>query len=231
MLSTKYLPLSSSINTTKAKDMVSQLSLKNDIWGRYGFPSYDDHSVSLETELAALKKIGYVDNSFFSFYHSTIAKGYADLAPSFVCLTYNPTIITSRSLIVSLYTSWDYSSTNSTAGCKIPGIPTILEETWLPYPEEKNEQTWGAFYDQIVQVLARVESRFAESKWFFQDDNFEGFTAHKIFDKTMGYECIREWTFEEKPVDFQRISFGPYGSYWGTLWYFCEKKNLSYSTN
>ena len=188
--------------------MVSKLSIKKDIWGKYGYPSHDDHSVSKETTLAVIEKMGYVDNEFFDFHDWLTAKvqGGLDVAPCTVGLTYKPTAIKAYPLRVKLYTTWG----NGCAGCTIPGISTISEDIWLPYPEEKTPQTWERFHGKITQILASIDTQLAVTEWFFQERETELFTRS---------EGRTGWEFNGTPVDFEHISFGPWGSYWGTLWY------------
>jgi len=210
--------------------MIFRLSLKDDIWGKYGFPSYSDHGVSLETKLAVLKKMGYVDNEFFKFREwigtkkpDDLGENYNDLGPASILFTYQPKTITTKPLTIELYTSWDCRFGNCSIGCMVPPVPTIIEGNWLNFPQEKNDRTWNIFYDQVVKVFTTIESRLVATEWFFQGDNFGNFTRPKLSRDSQVLED-RQWTFEEKPVDFKRIFFGYHGSYWGTLWYFKEKE-------
>jgi hypothetical protein len=196
---------------------------KNDFWGKYGFPSYSDHGVSLETKLAVLQKIGYIDNKFLEFHgwigtksEGKLGENYDDLSPSNVRLDYKPSLIVLKPLKVDLVTEYHDNVIGYCPGCKIPAIPTIIDESWLPYPKEKNEQTWNLFYDQIIQVLKTIESRLATVEWFFPNDNFD------LFDRPKTWKNCT-WKFKGKAVEFKRISFGFYGDYWGTLWWYSDE--------
>lgn len=193
---------------------MSSETIKNDLWGKYGFPSYEDGSVPVETKLEVLRGMGYPENELLYFdswqeiRNGTGGRGYTiDLAPSSIRLRYAAIARPSTPLEVELPTHWQ----RSLPGGVIPKIPTITPPLWLPYPIEKNEQTWEAFYNQTVETLREIESKLLANRWFFRDDSFD------YFDYTPK-ESDHKWEFEGKAVDFHRVSFNR--DYWGTLWYY-----------
>lgn len=197
-----------------------ETSLKNDFWGSHGFPSYSDHSVSEETKLAVIKKMGYVSEliEFHSWVEiiSQWKRGgdCADLAPGSIKFAYTPEQITckSSSLKIQLWTEWS----GNIAGCEIPAIPTISESFWIRYPSEKTAEAWSEFHDRLTEKLRSIESKLVAVEWFFLNDNFENFTPPSE-------SGDKGWSFQGKPVSFHRVQFGWNGSQWGTLWYFVDR--------
>jgi len=190
--------------------------IRDNIWGKYGFPSYGDGSVSVEVKLSVLKKMGYIDNELIKFNSwrgltPRGSAGFTDVAPYSVVLTYNPSIIDGlKPLKVELYTDWY----RDTVYCEIPPIKNTFAGKWISFPFEKNEQQWRIFYQRAVEGLRAMEESLSKKDLFFLGDSLHKFSRS---------EDGTHWIFEDQKVSFDRIKLGGKGDRWGTLWHFLEQ--------
>jgi len=191
--------------------------IRDNIWGKYGFPSYSDDSTSVETKLSVLKLMGYVDNDFVKFnsWRELVPKGTAkliDVAPYSVVLTYHPSIIDGlKPLRVELYMDWY----QNTVCCEIPPIKNTFAGKIISCPLERDEQGWRIFYQRAAEGLRVMEESLSKKELFFLSDSFDKFTHS---------EDGTHWIFQDQKVSFDRIQLGGRGNYWGTLWYFLERR-------
>lgn len=202
-------------------DTIFTKKIRSDFYGKLGLESYKDESVSIETEIKALKKLGFKDNEHFKFSHKVIKEiennQLKNILPASIHTYYSPKYIKwlkGKSLEITLSTSYSYSGFNQTL--EVANFSNKLHRVQLKLPPKRDRiyrpnSTWNSFKLKIDKIAEELEFKLLQFNFFFEDDNFKDFSYDKVKKKWVHKQEKGYWTFH-------RINVGNPSDNWGMLW-------------